>query len=132
MTQRPLVAVVDDDESHRRATHSLLRAAGFTTAEFSDAESFLASATCASTACLVADMKMPGMSGLDLCEALAASGNAIPTVLVTAYSEEVTHARARKVGINCCLLKPFPAEQLLECIREALATPRAQRPIPTS
>jgi FixJ family two-component response regulator len=132
MIERPLVAVVDDDASHRRATHSLLRAAGFATAEFSDAESFLASATRASTACLVADMKMPGMSGLDLCEALAASGDAIPTVLVTAYSEELTHARARKAGINCCLIKPFPAEQLLECIREALATPRGRSPIPKS
>ena len=75
---------------------------------FSDAESFLASATHASTACLVADLKIPGM--------------------VTAYSEEVTHVRARKAGINCCLIKPFAAEQLLECIREALATPRRGRP----
>ena len=65
MIEKPLVAIVDDDESHRRATRSLLRAAGFATAAFSDAESFLASATRASTACLVADMKMPGMSGLD-------------------------------------------------------------------
>jgi FixJ family two-component response regulator len=132
MIERTLVAVVDDDASHRRATHSLLRAAGFATAEFSDAESFLASATRASTACLVTDMKMPGMSGLDLCEALAASGDAIPTVLVTAYSEELTHARARQAGINCCLIKPFPAEQLLECIREALAMPRRRKPIPRS
>jgi len=132
MIETPLVAIVDDDESHRRATRNLLRSAGFATAAFSDAESFLASATHASTACLVTDMKMPGMSGLDLCEALAASGDAIPTVLVTAHSEEVTHARARKAGINCCLIKPFAAEQLLECIREALATPRRRKPIPRS
>ena len=132
MTERSLIAVVDDDESHRRATRSLLRAAGFPTAVFSDAESFLASETRASAACLVADLKMPGMSGLDLCEALIASGDAIPTVLVTAYSEEVTQARARKAGINCCLIKPFAAEQLLECVREALATPRHRKPIPRS
>jgi len=132
MIETPLVAIVDDDESYRRATRSLLRSAGFATAAFSDAESFLASAARASTACLVADMKMPGMSGLDLCEALAASGDAIPTVLVTAHSEEVTHARARKAGINCCLIKPFAAEQLLACIREELATPRPRRPIPRS
>ena len=132
MTERPLVAIVDDDESHRRATRNLVKAAGFATAAFSDAESFLASATRESTACLVADIKMPGMSGLDLCEALAASGDAIPTVLVTAYSEEITHVRARKAGINCCLIKPFPAEQLLECICEALATPRGRSPIPKS
>jgi len=132
MIERPLVAIVDDDESHRRATRNLVKAAGFATAAFSDAESFLASTTRASTACLVTDMKMPGMSGLDLCEALAASGDAIPTVLVTAYSEELTHVRARKAGINCCLIKPFPAEQLLECIREALATPRVRSAIPKS
>ena len=132
MTEGPLVAIVDDDESHRRATRNLLRAAGFATAAFSDAESFLASATRASTACLVADMKMPGMSGLDLCEALAASGDAIPTVLVTAYSEEITHARACNAGIKCCLIKPFAAEQLLECVREALAMPQGRRPIPRS
>jgi len=132
MTEGPLVAIVDDDESHRRATRSLLRAAGFATAAFNDAESFLASESRASAACLVADLKMPGMSGLDLCEALAASGDAIPTVLVTAYSEDVIHTRARKAGIKCCLIKPFAADQLLECIREALATPRHRKPIPRS
>ena len=132
MSERALVAVVDDDESHRRATRGLPRAAGFATTAFSDAESFLASEARATAACLVADLKMPGMSGLDLCEALIASGDAIPTVLVTAYSEEVTQARARKAGINCCLIKPFAAEQLLECVREALATPRHRKPIPRS
>ena len=127
----PLVAIVDDDDSIRRATRSFLRAASYATAEFGDAESFLSSAARASTACLVADMKMPGMSGLDLCESLIAKGQAIPTVLITAYSEEATLARARKAGIDCCLIKPFAPEQLLECVREALAkSPR--RPIPRS
>lgn len=132
MLERPLVAIVDDDESIRGATRSLLRAAGYAAAAFGDAESFLSSPTRASTACLVTDMKMPGMSGLDLCEALIASGEPIPTVLITAYSEEVTHTRARKAGIECCLIKPFAPEQLLECIREALATPRGAKPIPKS
>jgi len=132
MTDRPLVAIVDDDESIRGATRSFLRAAGYATAAFGDAESFLSSADRASTACLVTDMKMPGMSGLDLCEALIASGEAIPTVLITAYSEEVTHTRARKAGIQCCLIKPFAPEQLLECVREALETLRDARPIPKS
>jgi FixJ family two-component response regulator len=132
MLERPLVAVVDDDESIRRATRRFLRAAGYATAEFADAESFLGSAGRASTACLVTDMKMPGMSGLELCESLIASGKPIPAVLITAYSEEVTHARARKAGIECCLIKPFAPEQLLECVREALETPRGARPIPKS
>ena len=130
MTDRPLVAIVDDDESQARATHSLLRAAGFATAAFSDAESFLASASRAITECLVADMRMPGMSGLELYQALVASGEGIPTVLITAYPEDITRARAREAGISCVLGKPFAAEELLECIDEALAKPRRGNPIP--
>jgi len=130
MTDRPLVAIVDDDESQARATQSLLRAAGFGTAAFTDAESFLASATRASAACLVADMRMPGMSGLELYKALVASGEGIPTVLITAYPQDITRSRAREAGIKCVLGKPFAAEDLLECISEALATPRRGNPIP--
>ena len=66
MAERPLVAIVDDDKSIRNATSDLLKAAGFSTATFEDAESFLGSASRASAACLVADMRMPGMSGLEL------------------------------------------------------------------
>ena len=132
MTDRSLVAIVDDDESIRRATGSFLRAAGYATEGFRDAESFLRSPARASTACLITDMRMPGMSGLDLCEALIASGEGIPAVLITAYSEEVTNARARRAGINCCLIKPFPPEQLLECVREALDSPRGIHRIPKS
>ena len=130
MIDRPLVAIVDDDESQARATHSLLRAAGFATAAFSDAESFLASATRASTACLVADMRMPGMSGLELYQALVASGESIPTVLITAYPQDITRSRAREAGISCLLGKPFAAEELLECINTALAKPRRGMSIP--
>ena len=80
MPNRPLVAIVDDDESHRRATQSLLRSAGYATVVFGDAESFLSSTNRASTACLVSDMRMPGTSGLELYAALIASGQHIPTV----------------------------------------------------
>jgi FixJ family two-component response regulator len=124
MPERPLVAIVDDDESHRRATQSLLRAAGFSTVVFGDAESFLSSAIHASTACLVTDMRMPGMSGLELYQALVASGETIPTVLVTAYTDDLTRLKARNAGITCFLGKPFAVEDLLECIRNALAKPR--------
>ncbi|HET7365998.1 MAG TPA: response regulator [Burkholderiales bacterium] len=127
-----LVAIVDDDASIRGATRSFLRAAGYATATFGDAESFLGSSARAGTACLVTDMKMPGMSGLELCEALIAAGDPIPTVLITAYAEEVVQARARKSGIQCCLTKPFAPEQLLECVREALATRGGAGPIPKS
>jgi FixJ family two-component response regulator len=121
MAERPLVAIVDDDKSHRNATRDLLRAAGFPTATFEDAESFLGSESRASTACVVADMRMPGMTGLELYQALVASGEGIPTVLITAQPEERTQSRAREAGITCYLSKPFAPDDLLECVREALA-----------
>jgi FixJ family two-component response regulator len=121
MIEKPLVAVVDDDQSIRNATRDLLKAAGFSTATFEDAESFLGSASRASAACLVADMRMPGMTGLELYQALVASGSGIPTVLITAHPEEQTQSRARDAGITCYLSKPFAPDELLECVREALA-----------
>ena len=127
MPSRPLVAIVDDDESLRDATSNLLQAAGFSTATFADAESFLTSASEPRAACLVADMRMPGMSGLQLHQHLIASGASIPTVLITAYPSDATRLRAREAGIVCCLAKPFAPDELLECVREALAraTPKS-------
>ena len=131
MVGKPLVAIVDDDKSIRNGTRDLLKAAGFSTAVFEDAESFLASASRATVACLVADMRMPGMTGLELYEALVASGDRIPTVLITAHPEEVAQARAREAGITCYLSKPFAPDDLLRCVCEALAKSQAG-PIPRS
>jgi FixJ family two-component response regulator len=131
MDGKPLVAIVDDDKSIRNGTRDLLKAAGFSTALFQDAESFLASASRATAACLVADMRMPGMTGLELYEALVADGGGIPTVLITAHPDEVTQSRAREVGISCYLSKPFAPDDLLGCVREALAKSQA-RAIPKS
>jgi len=121
MSEGPLVAIVDDDKSIRNATQDLLKAAGFSTATFEDAESFLGSASRASAACVVADMRMPGMTGLELYQALVASGEHIPTVIITAHPEELSRARARDAGITCYLSKPFAPDDLLECVRETLA-----------
>jgi len=120
MRERPLIAIVDDDKSIREATDNFLQAAGFSTATFHDAESFLDSAGLRRAACIVADMRMPGMSGLQLYEHLAARGERIPTVLITAYPEDGLRDRALAVGILCCLSKPFAPEELLTCVREAL------------
>ncbi len=127
MCARPLVAVVDDDESLRDATGNLLEAAGFSIATFADAESFLRSTGERRAACLVVDMRMPGMSGLQLHEHLAASGAAIPTILITAALSDATRLRAGEVGIVCCLAKPFAPDDLLECVRRALkrVTPKS-------
>ena len=121
MTDKPLVAIVDDDEPMRLATSNLLESAGFTTATFADAEAFLGSAHHRGVACLVTDMRMPGMTGLELHESLVASGSDIPTVLITAYADEITESRARKAGVVCFLPKPVPPEELCECVRSALA-----------
>ena len=127
MSSRPLIAIVDDDQSIREATSNLLQSAGFLTATFADAESFLTSASEPRAACLVADMRMPGMSGLQLHQHLIASGAPIPTVLITAYPSDATRLRAREAGIVCCLAKPFSPDELLECVRGALAgaTPKS-------
>ena len=121
MSSRPLVAIVDDDESLRDATSNLLQAAGFSTATFADAESFLQSAGRPRAACLVTDLRMPGMSGVQLHQHLIALGAPMPTVLITAYASDATRSRAREAGIVCCLAKPFAPDELLECVRAALA-----------
>jgi FixJ family two-component response regulator len=121
MAKRPLVAIVDDDKSFRGATRDLLRAAGFSTATYEDAESFLSGNDLATTACLVADMRMPGMTGLELYQTLVASGKDIPTVIITAHPEEVTQSRAREAGVSCFLSKPFAPDDLIECVQLALA-----------
>src|SRR5262245_14897103 len=131
MAQGPLVAIVDDDPSIRNATRDLLKAAGFATATFEDAKSFLGSASRAAAACVVADMRMPGMTGLELHQELIASGHGIPTVIITAHPEELAQARARDAGITCYLTKPFTPDELLECVREALAKSQ-HGPIPRS
>jgi FixJ family two-component response regulator len=126
MSSKPLVAIVDDDQSIRDATSNLLQAAGFSTATFADAESFLISGG-PRAACLVTDMRMPGMNGLELHQHLAAAGTPIPTVLITAYPSDAMRLRTREAGIVCCLAKPFGPDELLECVRGALAraTPKS-------
>jgi len=121
VAQKPLVAVVDDDESLRHATQNLLEAAGFSTIAFDGPQRFLESPRRREFSCLVTDMRMPGMSGLELFQQLVTSDNAIPTVLITAYPDETVRSTARKAGIRCYLSKPFSPQQLCECVRSAIA-----------
>jgi len=132
MPQGPLIAVVDDDSSIRNATQDLLKAAGYSTATFPNASSFLAAPLLASVACLVTDMRMPGMSGLELHAHLAASGASIPTVIITAHLAELTAERRRQAGITCFLSKPFTPDELLECVRKAVARSQGRPTIPKS
>ena len=117
---KPLVAIVDDDESMRDATKDLLDAAGFAAATFGSAESFLKSDDVGHIACLVTDVRMPGMTGMELHRELVASECAIPTILMTAYPDDRARRLALRAGAIGYLIKPFTPGQLLDCIRSAL------------
>jgi FixJ family two-component response regulator len=120
MPNKPVIAIVDDDESVREAMVSLMRALGFLVKAFPCAEDFLKSDAAQRTDCLIADVRMPGMTGLELYRHLVAAGKPIPTVLITAHSDDGVRARALKDGIICHLTKPFREDELLGCIRSAL------------
>jgi FixJ family two-component response regulator len=116
----PIIAVVDDDEYMREAIADLLAAAGYRTKVFESAEHFLAGLVVSGASCLVSDMNMPGMSGSELYVHLLKVGQAIPTILVTAYPDERTRLRCLSVGVHCYLEKPLKDHVLLDCIRRAL------------
>jgi FixJ family two-component response regulator len=117
---RPLVSIVDDDPSVREGVADLVETFGFKTQAFANAQEFLSAQVVSSTCCLIADMQMPGMSGLDLYDTLTSLGKAVPTVLITAFPNETIRKRAISAGVVCCLSKPFSDIDLLECIRSAV------------
>jgi FixJ family two-component response regulator len=120
MPPNPFVAIVDDDESIRVTTQDLLESAGFRAAAFPSAEAFLDSALLPGIDCAIADMRMPGMSGLALHGHLVASGRPVPMLLMTAYPDESVRARALQAGVVAYLVKPFTDHELLGCIKAAL------------
>lgn len=120
MSVNLLISIVDDDESAREAIAGLVRALGFTATAFQSGADFLKSSHLLRTACLIADMRMPGMTGLELFSHLIAVGTPIPTVLVTAYPDKVARTRALKAGIRCYLAKPLEPDALLACILSAI------------
>jgi FixJ family two-component response regulator len=120
MPTKPVISIVDDDESVREGTADLIESMGFVAKTFLHAEDFLQSDSIRCTACLITDVRMPGMSGLELHERLAASGNVIPTILVTAFPNDRDRAQAIGAGVMCYLSKPFSEDDLLACIDVAL------------
>ena len=115
-----LISVVDDDESIRRTTRLLIESFGFRAAAFESAESFLRSGQLRDTSCLIVDVQMPGLNGLQLQSHLAAEGCGIPIIFITAYDDKESRRRAMQAGAVAFLGKPFSDEQLLETIRSAL------------
>jgi FixJ family two-component response regulator len=117
MSKSALISIVDDDESVREATQGLMKSLGFSAETFACAEDFLNSDRLQRTTCLIADVQMPGMSGLDLYRQLLAAGKPIPTILITAYPDNNVRARALKAGLIGYLTKPFSEDDLLNSIR---------------
>ena len=115
-----LVAVIEDDESYRVAVQRLLKSAGISVELFGSAEAFLNSGQQHQTGCLITDIRMPGMSGLDLQSKLNSDRCPIPTIFITAHGDEKMRLQAMRGGAVKFLTKPFEGETLLEAVRVAL------------
>lgn len=114
-----LIAIVDDDDSVRSTLQGLLRVAGFSSRAFESAEAFLESGHLQETACLITDIRMPGMSGLELQARLNSEHRRIPTIFITAHGDEEMRFQALREGAVEFLAKPFDDEVLIESIRAA-------------
>src|SRR4029077_21166837 len=120
MSAAPLISIVDHDETLRNSLSNLIRSLGFCTQGFSSAEAFLKSSQRHDTACLILDVRMPGMSGLDLQRQLVAAHSRIPIVFITSHGDDDARARALEAGAVDFLYKPFREEALLKAIDLAL------------
>ena len=118
---RPTIHVVDDDAPTRRALTRLIEALGFTVESFESGEAFIASAASDSTACLLVDIHMPGMNGVELCLKLASSGRALPVILMSAHRDPHTRMLAGQANPIATLYKPFDEVELLDAISRAIA-----------
>jgi FixJ family two-component response regulator len=118
--RRPLISVVDDDESVREALESLLRSAGFKAEVFASAEQFLRSDRAREVDCLIVDVRMPGMNGLELQRQLAAGGSRVPIIFITAHGDELARAQALRAGVVAFLRKPFSEQALLNAVHAVL------------
>jgi FixJ family two-component response regulator len=120
LSTKLLIAIIDDDESYREAVSSLLKSLKLFVKKFPSAADFLASGFVHDTSCLIADINMPNMTGIELHKHLVDSGRAIPTILITAYPDESTRADAMADGVICYLSKPCDENLLIKCVRSAL------------
>jgi FixJ family two-component response regulator len=115
-----MIAVVDDEELVRTALQRLLRTSGYAVAAFPSAEEFLSSGQAREVRCVIADIRMPGISGLDLQSRLNDEGYAIPIIFITAHGDEKMRIRAMRAGAAAFLAKPFDRAVLLERVRACL------------
>lgn len=120
MPNNSLISIVDDDQAVRESLRRLLRSLGYKVEAFASAADFLAFPRLDETACLIADIQMPGMTGIELHRRLIGGGRAIPTILVTAYPDDDARTRALKDGVVGYLHKPLEEDDLLQCLHSAL------------
>ncbi|UVK40720.1 response regulator [Mesorhizobium sp. AR10] len=123
MIRKTVIAIVDDDESVRLATAGLARSLGFIAFAFASAEDFLRSSSMKDTSCLICDIQMPGMTGLELQDHLIAGGHQIPTIMITAFPEERVRKRALETGAIGFFGKPFDSHAMISCIDSVLGRP---------
>ena len=120
----PIISIIDDDDSVRSSVRSLVRSLGLSARTFGSAEEFLQSPHVDDTSCLISDLQMPGLNGVDLQKSLLAQGRRIPIIFVTAFPEERLRARALAAGALGFLGKPFESETLIKLIEKAIETGR--------
>lgn len=120
----PTISIVDDDESMRCAVKSLVTSLGFAACTFASAEEFLHSPRLDDTDCLITDLQMPGLSGIELQKSLLAQDRHIPIIFMTAFPEERMRTRAMEAGALGFLSKPFETQTLITLIDKAIATSR--------
>jgi len=123
----PVVYVIDDDEAVRESTRDLLSSVGLRVECFATAQEFLRSSRPDAPSCLILDVRMPGLSGLDLQRALAQTGTSIPIIFVTGHGDVPMTVRAMKAGASEFLTKPFRDQELLDAIQQAIDYDRAER-----
>jgi FixJ family two-component response regulator len=115
-----VISIIDDDASVRGATNNLLRSRGYIVHTFASADEFLRSPHLRETSCVIADVQMSGMSGVDLLNDMRRRGNNAPFIFITAFPDERVRARALEAGALCFLSKPFAAPSLIRCLDTAL------------
>jgi FixJ family two-component response regulator len=121
LAQISLISIIDDDLSVLEATTSLLESYGYATAAFASAQEFLQSPQLSDTTCLVTDVRMPGVSGIDLQDRLIGAGHRIPTIVMTAHGDEHVREAALKRGAFAFLTKPVSVDRLISCLESILA-----------
>jgi FixJ family two-component response regulator len=122
LTTVPVISIIDDDASVRFATNNLVTSLGYTAHAFASAEEFLLSADLNDTSCIIADVQMPEMTGVELQSLLHSRGSCIPFIFITAFPEERIRAQVLKAGATCFLIKPFDGRTLIKYLDAAVQT----------